>query len=177
MRKTNTKEKITSSFEILLKTNEFDSITLNDIINTAGVSKASFYRHFKDKYELLEYKWKDELYNLVSYNSFPSSISSNYIIFVTYLFENKNFFMKVLKTEGQNSFEATFPLACKKVFEGMYYKKHKTVPDEIISITELYCMGLAAYYRQWALRNFKESPEYIAKTAYEAIPEILKTYF
>ena len=39
----------------LLKTKKFQDISINDIINKAGVSRMTFYRQFYDKKEVLKY--------------------------------------------------------------------------------------------------------------------------
>ena len=39
----------------LLKNNKFQDISINDIINKAGVSRMTFYRQFYDKKEVLKY--------------------------------------------------------------------------------------------------------------------------
>lgn len=39
----------------LLRSNPIEKITIDSILEIAGVSRRSFYRYFKDKYELLEW--------------------------------------------------------------------------------------------------------------------------
>src|SRR5262245_45654368 len=39
----------------------FDSVTVNDIVKLAMVNRATFYRHYQDKYDLVE-SYLDELY-------------------------------------------------------------------------------------------------------------------
>lgn len=44
----------------LMQTKNLDHITVHDIISCAGISKATFYRHYKDKYDLFEQMiWRD----------------------------------------------------------------------------------------------------------------------
>ena len=39
----------------LIKKQPLDKITVTDIVSTAGKTRQTFYRHFQDKYDLLEY--------------------------------------------------------------------------------------------------------------------------
>lgn len=44
----------------LMQAKKFDRITIQDILSNAGISKATFYRHYKDKNELFEKMiWRD----------------------------------------------------------------------------------------------------------------------
>lgn len=45
---------ITQALIRLLKTKEFEKITIQDILNETPVSKGTFYAHFHDKYEIAE---------------------------------------------------------------------------------------------------------------------------
>ena len=46
---------IADAFLSLLKNKKYDEISINDIINKAGVSRMTFYRQFYDKKEVLKY--------------------------------------------------------------------------------------------------------------------------
>lgn len=65
-----TKMLIQQTFFELLKKKDFDSITVQDIINTATINRTTFYAHYSDKYALLE-----ELTSL----AFEKSISENVV--------------------------------------------------------------------------------------------------
>ena len=50
-----TKQHIWQSFSTLIRTTPFDKITVEMIIRESKVSKSTFYRHFRDKYDVLNY--------------------------------------------------------------------------------------------------------------------------
>ena len=50
----------------LLSKDSFDNIKVNDICNLAMVHRTTFYSHFADKYELLDYAIKDIENDLIS---------------------------------------------------------------------------------------------------------------
>jgi AcrR family transcriptional regulator len=50
-----TKKKLVQSLEVLLKSKDLDHISVREIVLKAGVSRKTFYRNFKDKYDLAEY--------------------------------------------------------------------------------------------------------------------------
>ena len=54
LRITKTKRDLRHALLDLLKTNQFEKITVGDICDKAMVNRMTFYKHFKDKYELLQ---------------------------------------------------------------------------------------------------------------------------
>lgn len=49
-----TRQLIREAFRDLLQSKGFDSITINDIAQSATINRATFYAHYEDKYALLE---------------------------------------------------------------------------------------------------------------------------
>ena len=52
------KKIILESFNSLVKTKSFDKITVKMISDEAGIGRATFYRHFKDKYDVMNYNFQ-----------------------------------------------------------------------------------------------------------------------
>ena len=55
LRITKTKRDLRYAIVELLKTNQFEKITVGDICEKAMVNRMTFYKHFNDKYDLLEH--------------------------------------------------------------------------------------------------------------------------
>lgn len=55
IRMTPTKQSLINAFVNLVNEKDFDKISIADITNGAQVNRATFYAHFNDKYELLDY--------------------------------------------------------------------------------------------------------------------------
>ena len=53
--KTNIDEMLADSFKVLALKMPIDKITIKEITDGAGVIRPTFYNHFRDKYELLEW--------------------------------------------------------------------------------------------------------------------------
>ena len=54
LRTKKTREKIEEKFIQLLQEKCFPKITVQDILDAAGINRTTFYRHYRDKYELAE---------------------------------------------------------------------------------------------------------------------------
>src|SRR5687767_9572046 len=50
----------------------FDAVTVNDIVGLAMVNRATFYRHYQDKYDLVE-SYLDELYTNLNAAPVPAA--------------------------------------------------------------------------------------------------------
>lgn len=48
------------AFSTLINEKDFQSITIQDITERAGINRATFYAHFPDKYALLDYKIRQD---------------------------------------------------------------------------------------------------------------------
>lgn len=59
IRATQTKQSLVNAFLELVPGKDFDKITIADIAAGAKVNRATFYAHFNDKYELLDYMMGD----------------------------------------------------------------------------------------------------------------------
>lgn len=81
MKRQTAKEILTASFQELAAGKSIDKITIQEIVDNCGYSPATFYRYFKDKYDLIawehtravaeivdqigaeDYVWKQTLYD------------------------------------------------------------------------------------------------------------------
>ena len=103
----------------LLAKKSFDEIKVNDICNLAMIHRTTFYSHFQDKYDLLEYCIKNIEQELTEK------------INTTHISENKKMFKSVLKNNFDNSVNKIFMNTCinyitdmleKEKDQGIYHK-------------------------------------------------------
>ena len=52
-----TKALILSSLYDLLRENPYEKVTVSAIVKNCGISQRTFYHHFKDKYDLMEWSY------------------------------------------------------------------------------------------------------------------------
>ena len=56
-----TKKALANSLKKILSKKEFNKVTINDIVDDCGVNRQTFYYHFKDIYDLLEWIYTNEV--------------------------------------------------------------------------------------------------------------------
>ena len=97
------------------KTVPFSKISVGDICNMCEMNRKSFYYHFKDKYDLINWIYTSEfvvgLQNKI-YDSEWNILED----LCDYFYENRDFYRKALQIEGQNSFYDYFRDVLKTVF-------------------------------------------------------------
>lgn len=100
-----TKNLLANSFKELMLDIPFKNITIKMITDKSKVIRPTFYHHFKDKYEVIEYLVDgDIMKNIHEMIDSDMEIESLKMIFIR-LEKNKDFIKKAFKIEGQNSFK------------------------------------------------------------------------
>ena len=65
MKRKTAKEILDESFKELAQTKKIDKITVKDITENCGYSSATFYRQFKDKYDLIAWSYTQDIRSIV----------------------------------------------------------------------------------------------------------------
>ncbi|MBO5783666.1 MAG: TetR/AcrR family transcriptional regulator C-terminal domain-containing protein [Clostridia bacterium] len=106
-----TKQALAESLKRQLKTESFSSVSIARICDPCGISRKSFYYHFHDKYELVNWifcrEWLD---------GHPLPSAGELSSLCEYLYANREFYRKVLGVKGQNSFGEYLHERCRAAF-------------------------------------------------------------
>lgn len=173
-----TENAIIDAFNRLMNKNDFNKISVEMILEAATVSRSTFYRYFKDKYEVMNANYK----HLLDYFVKPER-SSNYrdVIFQLFDFakDNARLFRNALESTGFNSF-SNF------VYEYSYETALKITranrngvgftPSEELQV-DIFCNGICAVLRNIVHERYKISASEAADALYEMMPGSLKHYW
>lgn len=97
---------LAESFKELVLQKPVEKITIKEITDRAGVIRVTFYNHFQDKYELLEWICREEILAPVRI-LLGNNMQREAVTFIfTAILKNKEFYSHVARTKGQNSFES-----------------------------------------------------------------------
>ena len=97
---------LAESFKELACQQPIEKITIKEITDKAGVIRPTFYNHFQDKYELLEWIIKKQILEPIRPLIMADMIDEGLMLTFTTLEKEKDFYGKAVKLEGQNSFES-----------------------------------------------------------------------
>lgn len=102
-----TKKALAASLKDLMETKPFERITVGEICDACELNRKSFYYHFKDKYDLVEWIFNTELVFAIQ----ASDHADKWLYFqliCNYLYEQRKFYANALNVTGQNSFRRYF---------------------------------------------------------------------
>lgn len=161
--KVNMKDLLSEGLYLLVLEKPFEKITVKQICDKTGVIRGTFYNHFMDKYDALEY-----LTNRLIIEGFDQSDDGDlakHIIQVFY--DKKEFFTHAFTITGQNSFasmlEHIFTSAYTSVFD-RHDVDFSKVPVTKDYLARYLASSTIFIFRDWTKHNFQQSPEEIYKT-------------
>ncbi len=105
-RKENVEKRLIESFKELAQKTTVDKMTIQEITDGAGVIRPTFYNHFQDKYQLLEYIFQSEVIGPVKPLIHNDMLDEAIVLIFVQMQKDKRFYGRVCRLEGQNSFES-----------------------------------------------------------------------
>ena len=169
---------IIDAFNRLIAEKGFSKITVEMIMEKAGVSRSTFYRYFRDKYDVMNANFK----NLLDYYIDPSR-SSNYKELCFHIFEygqnNLAIFKNALSSTGFNSFDNFIrEYSYQKILEITNANRDGAgfTPTEELRVY-IFCNGISTVYKSIVDQRCKTTASEAAEALYEMMPESLKNYW
>ena len=102
---------LAESFKKLARTRPIEKITIREITDEAGVIRPTFYNHFQDKYERLEWIIKRGLIDPIEPLLDNGMLKEALILPLTTMEKDKALYTRAVNLEGQNSFSETLKKA------------------------------------------------------------------
>lgn len=152
----------------LLTKKPFDEIKVNDICNVAMVHRTTFYSHFADKYELLNYCIEDveqeiteKLHNQ-EYQDSKEFYRHMIMTLLEYIQENKKLFRSLVKKNTDRGIILIFKDACSSFISQMLQKEEVSgVTHQVpISIMAEFYSGAVMDTISWWINNPNEMSEH-----------------
>lgn len=169
---------IVEGFNRLITRMDFNKISVDMIMQEAGVSRSTFYRYFKDKYDVMNSNFKSVLDHYIQ-----PALSSNYRDLCYHLFQygqrHLKIFKRAMETTGFNSFsnfiyEYSYETALK--ITRLNRAGAGFTPVEELQV-DVFCNGICAVYRNMVCQRYTIDPSEAADALYEMMPESLKHYW
>lgn len=155
------KRMIAQGMKELLKTEPLDSISVGDLARQAGVSRSTVYYHFKDKYDVLSWIFYEEITPIVSADREVGNWTENLLAVCRYFQENREFYTKILRENGQNSFYECLIGFCRELIVHMFQEaRGEQILDmeQIRLISSIYSYGIVGMITEWSRSGMETDP-------------------
>ncbi|MBO6127261.1 MAG: TetR/AcrR family transcriptional regulator C-terminal domain-containing protein [Pseudobutyrivibrio sp.] len=171
-----TRDSILRAFNQLIIRYDLSQITVDMIIKNSKVSKATFYRYFKDKYDVMNLNYKLLLDELSS-----PKISSSYLELYEHLFEygqkKWKFLQRAFEMQGTNSmYEYIASYSKNLVFEITADNRNGgTLTSTEEFQLDIFLAGISTIYKTYIFDKYQLPPHEAAKALYDLMPLSLRT--
>ena len=152
-----TKKALAQSLKELMGQQPFSKISVADICESCGMSRKSFYYHFKDKYDLVHWIFKVEFIQSIQGVEQESSWDL-FRALCFYFYQEKDFYCCAIQIEGQNSFREYFQEVTAPVIETLAADLFAETADREFCVTFFADAILVATLR-WLSAPRPEPPE------------------
>lgn len=144
-----TKRALADAFKELLKDRPFSKISIGDICGKCNMSRKSFYYHFKDKYDLVNWIYYTEFIKIAKQKEYVLGWDLLEDL-CTYFYGNQDFYRKTFNVVGQNSFSEYFRdvvvMIIKNIMEKIYNED-----DPVDFYVDFYSDAFFCAIKRWIL--------------------------
>lgn len=166
--KKDTKGELALAMKELISHVPMEKITVKDITDKSGVIRPTFYNHFTDKYQVLEYIIRRDLLLPIKPLLVNEMITEGLTLLFSNMLKDRIFYEKAIKIDGQNSFESIARQEVTKLLvevitekKGGGHYKYLWLSRE--TIAEYYAQSMCYIAIAWIKRNFMISPRELAE--------------
>ena len=180
MKRKTAKEILADSFRELAEVQNVDKITVKDITGNCGYSPATFYRQFRDKYDLIAWDYSRRAGEIMNRAGEPEYPWRNTLLAGAEYFEREKGYLAnlFLHTSGLDSFLHYMTEVNDGFLRALVCRSMGTdIPDEKTRMyIHLYCHGTVALTCEWVLGNYSVSAKELAEVFENSLPAPLRPY-
>jgi probable dihydroxyacetone kinase regulator len=159
-----TKNAIAYGLKELTRKKSFDKITISDITNICGLNRQTFYYHFQDKYELVDWIYYNETVSIIIKDLTFDNWSQKVKEMLTKMKAEDYFYENTLKCSVENGFREYLFRVCCELFSDIIAGiavDEAVSKEDIHFMAEFFSFGIVGMIITWAQKGMKETPEYI----------------
>ncbi len=172
------KYKLAEAMKSCMKRMPVEKVTVKEIVEECQTTRQTFYRHFLDKYDLINWYFDKILLESFEHMGEGHTTYESLVKKFHYIQEEKLFFKAAFKTDEQNNLkDHDFELITEFYTRQIQEKTGKPLNDELRFLLEMYCQGSIYMTVQWVLGVYKTTPEGLAAGLVDAMPPKLSEAF
>ena len=157
-----TKRALEASLKNMLLKKPLDKITITDLTDDCGINRMTFYYHFKDIYDLVEWACEEDARQALAGKKTYSTWQQGFLQIFQAVLENKPFVLNVYRSVSREQIERylyrlTYDLLIGVVEEQVVGLNVRQKDKEFIA--HFYKYGFVGLMLDWIRGEMKEDPE------------------
>ena len=115
------KYRLAEAVKVCMKTTSVEKITVKEIVDACGTTRQTFYRHFQDKYDLVNWYFDKIILESFEHMGEGETIYEGLVKKFQYIQKEKLFFKMAFKSDDQNCLrDHDFKIPAGNVLPGFY---------------------------------------------------------
>ncbi|MCX7772197.1 MAG: dihydroxyacetone kinase transcriptional activator DhaS [Clostridia bacterium] len=167
-----TKRALAQSLKELMRKTPLSKITVKHIVDHCGVNRQTFYYHFQDIFELLDWIYKTEAIESIAQYRTYSTWTDGFLKVFQYIESNKTFCLNTLHSLGRNHLDTYLYAVTYDLLIGVVNEvsaKMKVLEEDKKFIANFYTLAFIGLVIQWMHDGMKEEPERIIEKLSELV--------
>lgn len=147
-----TKEAFAAALKQMMAVKPMDKITVKDLVEICGVNRQTFYYHFDDVYDLLEWVFEEDANRVLPKEIVYDHWREDVIKFFEYLHENHTFALNVYNSNSRLymlRFLKQRLQSCIKGFAEIVCENRNIDRQDFDFVVEFYANGIIGLISQW----------------------------
>ena len=161
-----TKRALEESFKRQLSTKPFAKITVADIAQDCGISRMTFYYHFTDIYDLMEWSLEEDAQRAIAGCQTVSTWQEGYLNVLNELLQNKQFIMAIYREVSRDRVERFLLPATRRLISGVVDNdpgSARVAERDRTFISDFYAHALSGITLEWIGNGMVDDPEALTR--------------
>ena len=147
-----TKEALGSALKQMLSVKPIEKITVKDLVEICGVNRQTFYYHFDDVYDLLEWVFEEDANHVLPKEVVYEHWREDVTMFFTYLKDNRDFALNIYNSHSRTDilrYYKTRLKGCIESFAVIVCETRNIDRKDFEFVIELYANIIVGLISQW----------------------------
>ena len=155
-----------------------EKVTVKEIVEECGTTRQTFYRHFLDKYDLINWYFDKILSESFKHMGTGETVYESLVRKFRFIEQERLFFDAAFRYDDQNSLRDHDYREIHAFYTTMIESRTKEpLSSELNFILEMYCRGSVYMTTRWVSGEIRCTPEEMAKRLVYAMPAVLAEVF
>ena len=153
-----TKEALGAALKQMLVVKPIEKITVKDLVEICGVNRQTFYYHFDDVYDLLEWVFEDDANRVLPQEVVYEHWREDVILFFTYLQDNSSFALNIYNSQSRTYMLRYYKRrlqSCIRSFAVIVCETRNIDRADFEFVVELYANLIVGIISQWLDRGMQ----------------------